>query len=344
MTTDTLRVGVIGAGTNTRTKHIPGLQAIDGIEVVAVCNRSQESGQRVADELGIPQVVTDWREIVADPTIDAVVIGTWPYMHKMLTIASLEAGKHVMCEARMAMDAREARAMREAARKRPELAAQIVPSPFTLRVDRAIQRSIAAGEIGEVLAVEVREGGRFLDRNAPLQWRQDAALSGCNVMSMGIWYEALMRWVGEATHVSAAGKVFARTRADEGGVRRAVRVPEHLDAVADLACGAQLHMQISAVTGLAGPAEAFIFGSEGTLRFCNNKLYAGRRGENELREVAIAPELEGRWRVEEEFVNAIRGVETITHTTFDDGVKYMEFSEAVARSIQGEGRIALPLT
>ncbi len=339
-----IRVAVFGAGANTRSRHIPGLKALPGVEIVGVCNRSRASSERAARELGIQKVYEHWRELAADPGIDAVVIGTWPYMHCAVTVAALEAGKHVMCEARMAMDAREARAMREAARKRPELAAQIVPSPFTLRVDRAIQRSIAAGEIGEVLAVEVREGGRFLDRNAPLQWRQDAALSGCNVMSMGIWYEALMRWVGEATHVSAAGKVFARTRADEGGVRRAVRVPEHLDAVADLACGAQLHMQISAVTGLAGPAEAFIFGSEGTLRFCNNKLYAGRRGENELREVAIAPELEGRWRVEEEFVNAIRGVETITHTTFDDGVKYMEFSEAVARSIQGEGRIALPLT
>ena len=78
MTTQSLRVGVIGAGANTRTKHIPGLQAIDGVEVVKVCNRSQESGQRVADELGIPQVVTDWRDVIYDTTIDAVVIGTWP--------------------------------------------------------------------------------------------------------------------------------------------------------------------------------------------------------------------------------------------------------------------------
>ena len=47
MTQDSIRVGIIGAGANTRDRHIPGLQAIDGVEIVAVCNRSQASGERV---------------------------------------------------------------------------------------------------------------------------------------------------------------------------------------------------------------------------------------------------------------------------------------------------------
>ena len=46
---ETIRVGVIGAGINTTLMHIPGFQAIDGVEVVSVANRSRESGQRVAD-------------------------------------------------------------------------------------------------------------------------------------------------------------------------------------------------------------------------------------------------------------------------------------------------------
>ena len=53
---ETIRVGVIGAGTNTTLMHIPGFQAIDGVEVVSVANRSRESGQRVADQFGIPNV------------------------------------------------------------------------------------------------------------------------------------------------------------------------------------------------------------------------------------------------------------------------------------------------
>ncbi len=337
MTTDTLRVGVIGAGTNTRTKHIPGLQAIDGIEVVAVCNRSQESGQRVADELGIPQVVTDWREIVADPTIDAVVIGTWPYMHKMLTIASLEAGKHVMCEARMAMNASEARAMYEASRQRPHLTAQIVPSPFSLRVDKTIQRLLAEGWLGDVLAVEIRAGNDFLDRGGPLHWRHDKDLSGLNIMTMGIWYEAMLRWVGVARRVTATGKTFTATRKDSAGRLREVRIPDHIDILADLACGASAHIQVSSVTGLAGPPSATLYGSEGTLRFVENKLFGGQRGENGLAEIQIPANEAGAWRGEEEFVNAIRGLEPVTHTDFLTGVKYMEFTEAVNVSL-AEGR------
>jgi predicted dehydrogenase len=66
-------------------------------------------------------------------------------------------------------------------------------------------------------------------------------------------------------------------------------------------------------------------------------LYGGQRGDNALTEIPIPPEEEGKWRVEEEFVNAIRGKEKIKLTTFEDGVKYMEFTEAAIRSL-AEGR------
>jgi predicted dehydrogenase len=221
--------------------------------------------------------------------------------------------------------------------------AQVVPSPYSLRVDRMIQRLIADGYLGQLLAIEVRVGGAFLDAESPLHWRQNADLSGLNVMSLGIWYEAVLRWVGEATHLSAMGQTFVRMRRTPDGVQRAVRVPEHLDVIAEMACGAQAHFQISSVTGLAGAPEAYLFGSQGTLRFAQDTLYGGQRGDAALDEIPIPADLEGHWRVEEEFVNAIRGKENITHTDFETGLKYMEFTEAVARSM-AEGRaVSLPL-
>ena len=48
-----------------------------------------------------PQAVDDWRAVLDDPEIDAIVIGTWPNMHATLTKEALRAGKHVLCEARM---------------------------------------------------------------------------------------------------------------------------------------------------------------------------------------------------------------------------------------------------
>ena len=234
--------------------------------------------------------------------------------------------------------------MFETSRMKPHLVAQVVASPFTLRVDRTVKRLIAEGYLGDILAIEVRGGGSFVDHDAPLHWRQDFELSGFNVMGLGIWYEAIMRWVGEATRVTAMAKTVVKMRVDpRTGVKRDVRIPDHLDAIADMACGAQAHMLVSTVLGLAGEPEAWLFGSEGTLRFSGDVLSGGRRGDAALREIAIPPEEEGRWRVEEEFINAIRGIETVTHTTFANGVRYMEFTEAVARSaLRGEA-ITLPL-
>lgn len=343
MSKQPINVGVIGAGANTTSKHIPGLQAIEGVNVVAVCNRSRASGERVASQFNIPQVYESWTELINSPDINAVMIGTWPYMHCRLTLAALAADKHVMCEARMAMDAAEAHRMREAARMKPHLVAQIVPSPFTLRVDKTVKRLMAEGYLGELLAVEVRAGGSFLDKNAPMHWRNDFDLSGYNVMTMGIWYEALLRWVGGATKVAALGKTYVKQRKGDNGALKPVRIPEHIDIIGDLACGAQLHMQVSSVAGLLGGPEAYLFGSEGTLRFAENKLFGGRRGDKTLAEIEIPADEAGAWRVEEEFVNAIRGLEEITHTSFEDGVKYMEFTEAVTRSMQSGCAVALPL-
>ena len=94
---------------------------------------------------------------------------------------------------------------------------------------------------------------------------------------------------------------------------------------------------------MAGRPEVFLFGSEGTLRFSGDKLFGGQREDNELKEMEIPPEEEGAWRVEEEFVNAIRGDEVITHTDFETGVKYMEFTEAVNRSMASGSVVSLPL-
>ena len=343
MSEDAIRVGVIGAGENTTWRHIPGLQAIEGVEIVGVCNRSRESSERVANEFNIPKTYDGWQDAIADPDTNAIVIGTWPYMHCRTTIAALDADKHVMCEARMAMNAQEAHAMRDASREKPHLVAQIVPSPMTLGQDNGIKRLIAEGYLGDVLAIEIRSGGVFLDPDAPLHWRENFDLSGLNIMSMGIWYEAVMRWVGEATRVMAMGKTFVRMRVDAEGIMRATRIPNHIDVTADMECGAQLHVQVSNVSGLAGTDEVFLFGSEGTLRIADDTLYGGQKDDSELSEIALSPDEIGAWRVEEEFVGAIRGQELITHTNFEDGVKYMEFTEAVNISMETGTAVGLPL-
>jgi predicted dehydrogenase len=279
----------------------------------------------------------DWRELVAAPDIDAVCIGTWPYTHCEMTLAALAAGKHVLCEARMAMNAAEGRRMLEASRKAPHLVAQLVPSPMTLEVDGTLKTLLAEGYVGEVLAVEVSATRQpaFVDREAPLHWRQDVALSGHNILNMGIWYEAMARWLGHARRVMAMGKVAVPRRRDAAGTLREVKIPDHVDILATLAGDAVAHLRFSGVAALGPGNEAWIFGSDGTLRLEPDakRLSGGRRGDRELKEIAVPPETRIGWRVEEEFVGAIRGREKISRTTFEDGVRYMEFTDAVARSL-----------
>jgi len=231
--------------------------------------------------------------------------------------------------------------MLQASRNAPNLVAQLVPAPHTLEVDSTLTRLVTDGSIGAVLAVEIHatQQPRFPDPSEPLHWRQDVALSGHNIMNMGIWYEAMMRWLGPARRVMALGKVAVPRRTDEAGTARDVKVPDHVEIIANLAGGALARLRFSAIS-VFGPAdEAWIFGSDGTLRLepASRKVSMGRRGDKALAEVPIPAEQRIGWRVEEEFVNAIRGREKITRTNFEDGVCYMEFTDSVTKSMN-EGR------
>ncbi len=346
MSEGTIRVGIVGAGNNTRLRHIPGLRANDGVEIISVCNRSRESSLRVADEFNIPKVYDNWLELVKANDTDAICIGTWPYMHCPVTLAALENDKHVLCEARMALNAKEAHVMLEAARSRPHLVAQLVPSPFTFKVDSTIQQLIAEGYLGGLLVIELRATGKeFVDYEGPLNWRQDQELSGYNTLTMGIWYESLMRWVGSATRVLAMTKVWVPKRRDASGSFRSVTVPDHADILCEMACGARAHLRFSAVAGMAPDNEVWLFGDQGTLRLDATAmtLHRARRGEKNLTEILIPSDKQGAWRVEEEFINAIRGKEQVTLTPFEVGVQYMEFTEAVARSAETGRAVSLPL-
>ena len=346
MAEDTIRIGLVGAGANTKLRHIPGFKAVEGVELVSVANRSRESSQRVADEFEIPEIYDNWLDLIEAEDTDAICIGTWPYLHCTLVLAALENEKHVLTEARMAMDASEARTMLEASREHPNLVTQIVPAPLTLPVDLKIKELIADGYLGDILSVDLLwHHGNFIDYEAPFHWRHSRDLSGYNMMYVGIWYEAIMRWIGPAASVSSVTRVNVTSRRDDTGNLRHISVPDHVEILCEMASGPVTHMCFSAVTGLSPADRVWLFGTQGTLMLDipTMTLHGGRRGEEQLSEIAVSPEMQGGWRVEEEFINAIRGLEPVTHTSFQDGVKYMEFTEAVARSARSGEKVHLPL-
>ena len=333
-----LRIGFIGAGANTRKMHIPGFQKCEEVELSIVANRSLESAQAVAQREGIKRVAKDWRAVVEDPSIDAVCIGTWPNMHAEVTIAALEQGKHVLCEARMACNLAEARRMKAAADARPELIAQIVPAPFSLDFDATIRQMIRSGQLGQILEVRVvHTSAQSADPDAPMTWRQDQSLSGNNMLSMGIMHETVQRWVDDDPEwLLADAAIFQEQRSYAGGGESLpVKVP---DSVSILGCfqqtGARLVYHFSGVESGRTRMEFRINGSKGALRFdaFRTALFFAKAGSEEEQEITLSAGTKG-WQVEADFVRSIRTGAPVNLTSFEQGVRYMAFTEMVADSI-----------
>jgi predicted dehydrogenase len=329
-----IRVGLIGAGRNVRERHIPGFHKVAGCEIVAVANRSIESSQRVAEQFHIPRVYASWQALLDDDSINAVCIGTWPYMHRTLTLAALEQGKHVLTEARMASTAQEARDMLAASLRHPELVCQLTPTSTSYKIDNVLKKLISDGYLGEVLSVEMqRLQTNFADFGGALHWRQDNAVSGYNTLNIGASYESMMRWLGRGNRVMAMSKVHVPFRRNAHGDLTSVTIPDHVDILYELANGAQVHMRMSATTGLSTGNQLWMYGSEGTIYVDHQQnVFAGRRGDTTLSAVPNPPEQQAYYRVEEQFTNAIRGTEQVTMVAFETGVHYMEWTEAVHRS------------
>lgn len=349
MSSDRIRIGIVGAGANTRDRHIPGFKLIPGVELAGVVNRSAESTNRIAKECGIAKAYSTWQELVADPEIDAVMIGTWPNMHAEVTVAALAAGKHVLTEARMARNLAEARQMHEAAKTHPDLVAMIVPSPFGLVHDAFIKELIEGDFLGDLREVVViGADDTFRDYTKFLHWRQDKEISGNNILVMGILHETVSRWIPAPSHVYAQSATYEPTRPSPTEQKQApVTVPESVQILTRYPEGARgiYHMSGSI---LFGPGKQIhLYGARGTIKIefigAEEKLSVGRAGQKELTCVNLAPEKRGGWRVEEEFIAAIRGTEKVRFTDFDTGLAYMDFTEAVSQSLATNQAVALPI-
>lgn len=333
-----LTIGFIGAGANTRERHIPGFRAIEGVTLMAVANRSLESGQRVAHEFGIRRVYAAAEELIADPEINAVCIGTWPYRHREYTIRALEAGKHVLCEARMAADLAEAEEMLEASERHPALVAQLVPAPFDLRLGPTITRLIAEGALGQVREVAVTSvNGSGLDASVPIHWRQQQQYSGRNIMTLGIWAEVLLRWLGEARTVAADGAIYTAQRPAGGATMAEVDVPDAFTATGEFVNGARYTYRISSVAAGAPDNGITVYGTKATVRWLPNGSATWAGHGKPFEELAPDPGTDRGWRVEADFADSIERGAPVRLTSFADGVRYMRFVDAAWRSWQ-EGR------
>jgi len=252
-------------------------------------------------------------------------------MHSAVTISALEAGKHVFCQARMSMDLAEAEEMLAASKRYPELVTMLCPPPFGMRADLLVKKILAENYIGRPHHVRLQSfTGNYLDPDAPPHWRQRIEISGLNVLTLGIYVEVLQRWLGDITGVFARGKVIHLNRQ---GYK--VIIPDLLTVLCSFDNGAEGVLEFSGADAMAPGDRVEIYGSVGTLTydFGSDVVQVGKLGDRALHVVDLPPELEGEWRVEEDFLAAVKSKGRIRpRPNFEEGVRYMRVVQAVADS------------
>jgi predicted dehydrogenase len=269
MHTSTVRVGVIGAGNFAEVCHIPGIQAHPDAEVVAISARNRERATALAARCGIPDVYTDYHDLLARTDIDAVTIAGPDALHGPASLAAFAAGKHVFCEKPLAMDRTEAERMVEAC----TTSGLIGMVSYTFRYGRALprlQQLIREGELGTPCSavLDVRWGYAGYPGAALLPSRDLAAQS-----ASGAWadaathlFDALAYLLGEPQAVCAQMMVAAR---DAGTPQ-----PETVDVAT---CLARLQLSGGAGSEPASTESAFADRTPGAVHavLCVTRMESG---------------------------------------------------------------------
>src|SRR5262249_19370592 len=327
-----LRIGIVGAGNIVKTRHLPALKKNPEVDIVAVSNSTYESSEKFCQE-NLPQAtpMRNWADLLAIPDLDIIWIGTPPYMHSAVTISALEAGKHVFCQARMSMDLAEAEEMLATSKRYPELVTMLCPPPYGLRGDLLVKKLLADNFIGRPHHIRLQSlHGNFLNPDAPAHWRQKIEISGLNVLTLGIYVEVVQRWLGNIVGVFARGKVLQPLRQGYE-----VIVPDLLNVLCQFENGAEGVLEFSGVNAHGRGDRFEIYGDHGTLTydFANDIIEVGKVGDEKMQIMDIPRELESAWRVEEDFLAAVKSKGRVrAHPDFEEGVRYMRVVQAVADS------------
>jgi predicted dehydrogenase len=182
-----VRWGILGPGVISRA-FAADLGVTEGAQLVAVGSRSMERALKFADEFGIRRVYGTYDELVSDPYVDAVYVGTPHAFHEEHATLCLTNGKHVLCEKPLAINAEQARRMIRTARAEDRVLMEAMWTRFLPSLEH-VRRIIADGSIGEprFLTADFGFRARF-DRSSRLF---DPALGGGALLDLGVYIVSL---------------------------------------------------------------------------------------------------------------------------------------------------------
>jgi predicted dehydrogenase len=213
-----IRIGIIGCGSIAKHRHMPEYHANSGTIIAAVCDIEEDRVQEFA-ELYHAKAYTDYKELLADANVDAVSVCTPNYLHAPISIAALNAGKHVLCEKPMATSKEEAQEMIEAAHKTSKKL-MIAHNQRFVPSHKKAKKLIEKGEAGKIYSFRTAFGhggpeGWSADGKESWFFKKDQAFIGA-MGDLGVHKTDLLRYVlgEEFTEVGAFVETSAKKNAD----------------------------------------------------------------------------------------------------------------------------------
>lgn len=284
-----LRVGVIGCGVIAAT-HIEAYQRLVDVRVEWVCDLKRDRAEDRAEKYGVPQVTTDYREMLADAELDLVSICTDHASHAEPVVACFEAGKHVLCEKALAASIEQIDAMTAAHARHPEL---VFAGVFQHRhdpINRRLKELVADGTLGTLLTASMvlhcyRSNEYYRD-----DWHGTWDKEGGGVLiNQAIHFLDAIQWImGGVESISAAYENFAHRGAIEveDTITAAVRFHGGALGTLEATSGSNLNWEYTlAIHGTAGAVELrndkpvkIVFQDEATQQRVRDALTPGESG------------------------------------------------------------------
>lgn len=265
-----VRIGVIGVG-QIGKHHLENYSKIKDAQIVAVADLNEAEARRVADLYKIPHVYTNFRELLKRDDIEAVDVALHNNYHAPVTIAALQAGKHVYCEKPMAGAYHDAEMMMNTARDTGRRLAIQMFSPF-LNETKAAKSLIDGGHLGKLYHARStghrRRGRPYVDGYGTPSFVQKEIASGGALYDMGIYHIAqILHLIGNPQPLTISGTVHQEIAMDEK--RRATsgyNVEELGLGFIRLAGGITFNIIEAWAVNMDKFAGSAIFGSEGGVR------------------------------------------------------------------------------
>jgi len=261
-----IRLGIIGCGLAAKNLHWPALRQMpDKFQIVAVCNRTPEKAREFAKITGVKKIETDYRRLLEDSEIDAVLVALPIEQNAAVVRDCLAAGKHVLCEKPLAHTLAEARQLRDFSKQVSPIL--LVGENYYYRDDfNDAKTLIAEGRIGEVFLVsyEMTAGVDHTKSYGATPWRQVPAYRGGFVSDAGVHHVAVLRLLG--------GEIRA-VQAFTKNIHPAIHAEDNIVATLEFADGAI--GQYSATYTAKAPqhlTRVRIFGTAGSIEITHGEL------------------------------------------------------------------------